>query len=38
MKPLILLDIDGVLNLVARSVRGSDRPALEDRRVRGVSE
>ena len=28
MKPLILLDIDGVLNPVARSVRGSDRPEL----------
>jgi len=28
MKPLILLDIDGVLNPVARTVRGSDRPEL----------
>jgi hypothetical protein len=28
MKPLILLDIDGVLNPVARPVRGSDRPQL----------
>lgn len=28
MKPLILLDIDGLLNPVARPVRGSDRPHL----------